>query len=296
MNQTDKMFFEQNVSNDIVVPIVGNENVSNDIVMPIVGNGNRMSNVVLSLRRRARLSSLMNNIHEGSISIQQTIERRRCSFCRSFDHRLDNCDHPSLLNMFYDMINRFDILFRGIILLPHMSECNTIENLDLSWNNEKVKLLRRRFTDYLDLFYNKLEVKCVAVRFLNDYSKHRKKIYCESIYYDLLVLKRLRFSNIKLINVCVLSLEEEKSENIYSPSECPICYEETMNKDLLNFDCNHKLCINCMLCVLNSSSHNDDNEIKINCHLCRKKIVSISTYVMYYAAIIRSQLVSMVTI
>lgn len=208
-----------------------------------------------------------------------------CGWCGEAGHRINHCNHPSMKNSY----------------IEHKSNGKQYYKIQIP-TNEKYNLYLLSISSY-----SLKRIKAIAIysgyKNIGIFSrKHLTEFICIIVfnYYDLKY--GVRIPNIEYtinpliyINCCqpIKSNIEFKS-NIESSSECCICYNNIKYDTFVNFNCNHKTCLDCFkqLISYKSTTSNfptyvsrsnidivenklNDSSCFINCPLCRSVIDTI---------------------
>ena len=206
-----------------------------------------------------------------------------CGWCGVAGHRINQCNHPSMKNSY----------------IEHKSNGKQYYKIQIP-TNEKFNLYLLSISSYSLKRIKAIASYCGYKNFGLLSRKDLTYIICKIIfnYYDLKY--RIRIPNIEytinpLIYInCCKTIKSNKS-SIESSSECCICYNNIKYDMFVNFNCNHKTCLDCFkqLLLYKSTTSNfptyvsrsniidivenklNDCSCFINCPLCRSVINTI---------------------
>ena len=74
----------------------------------------------------------------------------------------------------------------------------------------------------------------------------------------------------------ILKITKIIDSSYENPTMCAICFEDKEFNTFCETNCNHKVCVSCMGCLIKNRSDNIHTPIK--CPMCRSNIISLSCY------------------
>ena len=208
-----------------------------------------------------------------------------CGWCGGVGHRINQCNHPSMKNSY----------------IEHKSNGKQYYKIQIPLN-EKFNLYLLSISSYSLKKIKAIASYCGYKNFGLFSRNHLTVFICKIIfnYYDLkygVRIPKIEYTINPLIYInCCQTIESniEIKSNDSSSSECCICYKNINYDMFVNFNCNHKTCLDCFKQLLSYKSINSnfptivsrsnidtvDNKLIdcscfINCPLCRSVVNTI---------------------
>jgi hypothetical protein len=213
---------------------------------------------------------------------------RRCSFCRSFEHNITQCDNERLLNFQENLISKRDDL-REIHSIDFNNKISYFETWILGQNQKLVKSYAMRFCGA----YTRNNLQICATKIISYIWNIQQDIWGnnQTQEQDFISLPNLADS-VDLVNMeraveYLLGLRNNRnqpnenrkfdinsvlcSESVVVQEDCAICYEDVQSSNMVSLNCNHNFCGNCLSQTLKKCN---PNSVPC-CALCRTKIECI---------------------
>jgi hypothetical protein len=174
------------------------------------------------------------------------LARRQCSYCRSNDHIITGCTHPTIATLKYQIFTI--IIYEDLEVINSYLILLTTSQLKIVCVIMNKPILKRSRQQLIDFIFIELQ----SIRATLDY----------------LLPERNPRPITKKITINTIQIEEEDKNIKY---DCPICFENHKATNIFLTNCNHSFCFKCTYYHIKSSKQSF-----ATCPLCRAQLNELS--------------------
>lgn len=235
----------------------------------------------------------MNNNQQNNR--QMNVNQRHCSFCYKVGHTIKSCN-DSRINLM-DM----KIKYRKEMYSYQFPSDLSLQKENMTYwlvdvQSELIRAYSIRYCDgktsqnisaHIDKIIEKIYPNETRSRTINtDYEDIQNEQFIEEITNYL--TERLTDENLESLNNIIQIIldsrtNETKKIDLYyrikninkkqskENTECSICYDNNDIINMVEYNCKHSFCVDCVEKMLDAYKNDKDNNLKLCCALCREK-------------------------
>lgn len=208
------------------------------------------------------------------------MSRIHCGWCGEAGHRVNYCNHPSLLELYREHKSNGKQYY--ILEMPIIARFNLYILSMSRYSLKQIKAIASYMNfKHIGLFTRKHLTYFICKKIFNDYR-----------YNHVIRMPKIEYTINPIIDMnCCQIIESNVEPN--ELSECCICYNMVNEDMFVKFNCNHKTCLDCFKQLITYKSqtsyfpttlaitnvHDAHNKIiscsSINCPMCRSVVDTV---------------------
>jgi hypothetical protein len=195
------------------------------------------------------------------------MSRIHCGWCGCAGHRVNHCNHPSLLELYKEHKSNGKQYY--MLEIPIIDRFN---RYILSMSTYSLKQIKA-IASYMNFKYMKLLSRRELTYFIC------KKIFMIYRFNHFVRMPKIEYTVNPIINMNFCQIIESNVE-ANEVSECCICYNSVKEDMFVKFNCNHKTCLDCFKQIItykSQTSHFPTRLAITNLDDAHKKIISCSS-------------------